>query len=69
MSESVSIAVTGMKCGGCENTVKTKLTALDGVIAVQAFHQDKRVDIEFEPSKIDVEDLEDAIIEAGFSVD
>lgn len=69
MSESVSIAVSGMKCGGCENTIKTKLAALDGVLSVNASHQEKRVDVTFDADKVDVEDIEDAITDAGFSVE
>lgn len=69
MSESASLTVTGMKCGGCENTVTTKLTALGGVLSVKASHQDKRVDVEFDPAEIDLDDIEDAITDAGFTVE
>lgn len=69
MSESVSISVSGMKCGGCENTVNTALSAIDGVISVKASHQDKQVDVEFDPTKTDLETLEDAIEDAGFKVE
>ncbi|MCK9608634.1 MAG: cation transporter [Methylomonas sp.] len=69
MSESASINVTGMKCGGCENTVSTALKAIDGVLSVKASHQDKKVDVEFDPSKTDLDEIEDAITDAGFSVE
>ncbi len=69
MSESASINVTGMKCGGCENTIKSKLSEIAGVLTVNASHQAKRVDVEFDPEQIDLEEIEDAIMEAGFSVD
>ena len=69
MSESVSINVTGMKCGGCENSLSTKLSALKGVLAVKASHIDKRVEVEFDNTQLDIDDIEDAIIEAGFKVE
>lgn len=69
MTQKVDLIVTGMKCGGCENTITEKLTALDGVISVVASCKDNLVSVEFEPEKIDVEDLEDAIIDAGFQVE
>lgn len=69
MSDSVAINVTGMKCGGCENSLNTKLSALKGVLAVKASHLDKRVDVEFDSAQLDVEDIEEAIIEAGFKVE
>jgi copper chaperone len=69
MSESVSIAVTGMKCGGCEATITKALEAINGVLKVKASHQDKKVDIEFDAELTDLDTLEDAITDAGFSVD
>lgn len=69
MSESTSINVSGMKCGGCENTVTTALKAIDGVLSVKASHQDKKIDVEFDPDKTDLDEIEDAITEAGFNVE
>lgn len=69
MSESVSISVAGMKCGGCENTVTTALMATAGVISVKASHKDKQVDVEFDPAETDLESIEDIITDAGFSVE
>jgi len=69
MSETVSIKVNGMKCGGCENTVSTAVSAIDGVLSVKASHQDKQVDVEFDPAKTDLDELEDAITDAGFTVE
>lgn len=69
MSESVTISVSGMKCGGCEKTVTTALNAIDGVILVKASFQDKTVEVEFDSSKTDLDSLEDAITDAGFTVE
>ncbi|MCQ8103137.1 cation transporter [Methylomonas sp. SURF-2] len=69
MSESVSINVSGMKCGGCENTLNTALSAIEGVLAVKASHQEKKVEVEFDPAKTDLDEIEDAIADAGFSVE
>lgn len=69
MSESASINVSGMKCGGCENTVTTALKAINGVLSVKASHQDKKIDVEFDPDKTDLDEIEDAITEAGFNVE
>jgi copper chaperone CopZ len=69
MTESVSLTVTGMKCGGCENNVTTKLLALAGVISVKASHQVKQIDVEYDPLKIDLDEIEDTISVAGFTVE
>jgi copper chaperone len=68
MSESVTINVNGMKCSGCEKTINTLVSAIDGVVSVKASHVDKTVDVEFDPDKTDLEALEDCISDAGFEV-
>jgi copper chaperone len=69
MSESVSLEVTGMKCGGCETTVKKKLNAIDGVVSVEAMNKENKVDVEFDSDKTGVEAISVAITEAGFVVE
>ncbi len=68
MSESASLMVTGMKCGGCENIVKAKLNTVPGIISVSASSKEKKVDIEFEPEKTDLSAIAHAITEAGYTV-
>ena len=60
MSESVSLNVTGMKCGGCESAVTNKLLAVEGVVSVQASHQDNRVDIEYNEAEASLQTLRTA---------
>lgn len=69
MSESASLTVNGMKCGGCENTIVTKVSAITGVKSVKASHKDKRVDIEFDPAQTDLDEIEDVISDAGFKIE
>ncbi len=69
MTESVSLTVTGMKCGGCENNVTTKLLALAGVISVKVSHQAKQVDVEYDPLQVELDEIEDTISGAGFTVE
>ncbi len=63
-----TLAVVGMKCGGCENTVNTALQAIEGVISVQASSKTNEVNIEFDDTKTDLTTLKTAITQAGFSV-
>lgn len=69
MSESVSIKVTGMKCGGCEKSITEKLMQLTGVSTVSANHKNDLVDVEFDPTLTDLDAIEDVIIDAGFKVE
>lgn len=68
MNESATLMVTGMKCGGCESNVTTKLKALGGVKSVSASSQDKQVNVVFDATKTSLEAITKAITEAGYTV-
>ncbi len=68
MIESASIIVTGMKCGGCETTIKNTVQALDGVLLVNASSKNDQVDVEFDDSKASLDDIKTSITNAGFNV-
>lgn len=68
MSESIVLNVSGMKCGGCENNVKTKLSAVVGVSAVAADHKAKQVSIDFDPAQTSAPALVQVITQAGYQV-
>ena len=69
MSESVSLAVTGMKCGGCESNVKSKLNSIDGVITVVATSKEKKVDVEYDANRTNLKAISQAISDAGYVVE
>jgi copper chaperone len=68
MSESISLDVTGMKCGGCESNVKDKLNAMDGIVSVEASSKENKVDVEFDSGATNVEAISKVITDAGFVV-
>ncbi len=68
MIESASLTVTGMKCGGCENNVTTKLLALTGVKTATASSKDKSVAVEFDSDKTNLKAIAEAITEVGYTV-
>lgn len=68
MLETTSLVVTGMKCGGCENNVTTKLKTLDGIKSATASSKDKAVNVEFDNDKIDLKAIAKAITAAGYTV-
>jgi copper chaperone len=69
MTESVSLSVQGMKCGGCESNVTEKLNAIDGVISVTASSKENQVDIEYDADKTSLDVLSKTITDAGFVVE
>jgi len=69
MAESISLAVTGMKCGGCESNVSMKLKDVEGVITVVASSKDNKVDVTFDPVKTALKTIVQVITDAGFLVE
>lgn len=69
MNESSELTVTGMKCGGCENTVKGKLQSVDGITAVSASSKTNTVSVEFNSAVVNLDTIKTVIVEAGFSVE
>jgi copper chaperone len=68
MIEAVLLNVTGMKCGGCESNVSTKLQSIDGVLSIKASSKENEVNIEFDTEKTSLDAIKDIITEAGFTV-
>ncbi|HLF97675.1 MAG TPA: heavy-metal-associated domain-containing protein [Methylococcaceae bacterium] len=66
--EKITLRVEGMKCGGCENIVRAALEACAGVVAARPSHKDKVVEVEFDPARVNVDALQQAIVKAGYSV-
>ena len=69
MKTSVKLTVTGMKCGGCEDTIKTELGNKEGIVSVDASHVDDYVDVVFDDAVISADDVIELIEKAGFTVE
>ena len=68
MTKKITLNVTGMKCGGCEQTVSDKILQIEGVTTVQANHVNNSISIVCENSQFDISKIKQAIINAGFTV-
>ncbi len=64
----VSLPVTGMSCGGCENAVKRAVGLLPGVTAVTASHRDAMVTVTFDPAEVSQADIAQKIRALGYTV-
>jgi len=69
MTTKVKLTVTGMKCGGCENTIKQALTGKEGIISVDMSHGDDWVEVEFDETVLEEDDVIELIEDAGFTVE
>jgi copper chaperone CopZ len=61
---TMEIAVEGMTCGGCEQSVEDALTNVEGVTGASADRETERATIE---GDADTEELVSAVEDAGFS--
>ena len=66
--EEITLTVTGMTCGGCENAVRRAVSSIAGVASVTASHSDNRVTVEYDSSKADRAAIAQAISRAGYKV-
>ncbi len=65
---SAEIAVTGMTCSSCAQTVERALLRLDGVTAVKANWREGKVHVTYDDAKVTMKQIHTAIREAGFDV-
>lgn len=56
-------------CGGCAKNVTDTLSKLPGVLSVNVDIPSKRVDIDFDEAKTNVETLKQAMATAGYPPD
>ncbi|MFC1724045.1 heavy-metal-associated domain-containing protein [candidate division KSB1 bacterium] len=61
------ISIKGMTCGMCVNKVKKALNGVDGVTKAEVGLKLEVAYVEYDKSKVKVEDLEKAIIKAGYT--
>ncbi|MHB1144813.1 MAG: heavy-metal-associated domain-containing protein [Thiobacillus sp.] len=66
--DEIVLAVTGMTCGGCVNSVQKVLTALPGVQSVEVTLSPGQARVVVDAARIDRAALVQAIVNAGFSV-
>ncbi|MBR0564676.1 heavy-metal-associated domain-containing protein [Azoarcus sp. L1K30] len=62
----VTIKVEGMSCGGCVRNVTGVLKALAGVDAADVSLEEASATVRFDPARVDVAALRQAVENAGF---
>ncbi len=65
-NKTVTLAIDGMTCTGCENTIQETVTKIDGVTAIKASHLDSTAVVSFDSTKVSIAAIGDAITEAGY---
>ncbi|MDD3852581.1 MAG: cation transporter [Syntrophomonadaceae bacterium] len=62
------LKVDGMSCQHCKMSIETALNSITGVQRAIAFHEEGRVEIDFNESQIDLATLINTIDDLGFEV-
>ncbi len=65
-TKTMTLAVEGMTCTGCENTVQEAVSKIAGVTSVKASHLDSTAVVSFDTTKTSLAAIGDAINEAGY---
>ena len=64
--ETLTIKISGMACGGCANTVRQALLAVDGVAAAEVSHTEARAMVSYDPARATPEQLRASVQAAGY---
>lgn len=65
--QQVMLAIGGMACSGCANTIQQTLNDLDGVKEVTVDLKQESATVTFNPNTVSAEALGQAVEEAGYS--
>ena len=66
--ENVTLTAPDISCSHCVATIDRALGALDGVKRVETSETTKRIQIEFDPSKVSLAKIEEVLDEEGYPI-
>ena len=64
--KKISLKIEGMHCEGCSNRLTRVLENLDGVTSANVSLENKKADIEYNEDTLNIEEIKEAISDAGF---
>jgi len=65
-NKTVTLAIEGMTCTGCENTIQEAVTKIAGVTSVKASHLDSTAVVSFDTTMTSISAIGDAVTQAGY---
>jgi copper chaperone CopZ len=68
VNKTITLAVEGMTCEGCENTVKESIEKLPGIASAIASYKNKTAIVSFDSTQTKTTDISNAIKDAGYEV-
>ena len=67
-NKTITLAVEGMTCEGCENTVKESVEKLPGIETAKASYKEMTAVVTFDSTLIKTADISRAITDVGYEV-
>jgi copper chaperone len=64
-----TLSVPDISCGHCKTSIEGAVKPLDGVDTAEVSIDDRKVDVAYDPSKIDLSDIIMVISDQGYEVD
>lgn len=69
MNSDVTLKVSDISCDHCKKFIEATIKALPGIVNVDTSLKEGLVDITFEPEKVEVSDIREAIVDAGYNIE
>ena len=70
MAKEISnLTVNGMSCSHCENSIKKSVSELNGVDSVRVDLKSKKVSVEYDPDKVNLDTIKETIEDQGYDVE
>lgn len=66
--KNVKLNVEGMHCEGCSKRLENVLNELEGVESANVSLEEKTAEVNYNEEEIKLEEIKEAIIDAGFEV-
>ena len=66
--KSITLEIEGMTCTSCEEHVSHAVNQLDGVLSVNTSFDNGNAVVEFDQSKINIEEIENTVNSTGYTV-
>lgn len=66
-SKGIVIPIQGMTCSSCVMHIEKALGTIEGIVSVQVNIATEKADIVYDPSKIRISDIKQAIVKAGYT--
>lgn len=66
--KNIDLKIEGMHCEGCAKRLEKVLNNVEGVETAKVIFEEKCASVEYKEEKLDIEEIKEAIVDAGFEV-